>query len=411
VGKFRPTQIIAIMMLAAVSASAHDEHTSEWNYIDERWPAHIGALMDEWEAADYLRGVFETQSQPLEGWHGRDGDLALDKITVCGLYIQAYLRQRPKGTYVLLIVKSADGKDHVLKWIPVEYRFDNDTPLYFKRREGAEQNRRGPDPFFLDKEQQENIPDKTWQDPKTNRELKEPLHYLFDNNSPQRTLHRAGGAFIRGKFRYLEALKFPDPRELARHERMQIYLPWIDNCPTKPDIWFERDTKQEVHWDYPLRAWLSAGAQFMLDFHEEGWNAVHPQPAYYLHFSHYFPHHGLSLEAQAASFQSATKENTSETGYFGKASYGYAIQLLKYLYIAPEVGMRGLFGIGATKSYGIGGGFNLAWEVPGTRHQNTGQRLIFESGCDFQRYYSGLVNGHDLRAAFGACKLGIGLGW
>ena len=60
---------------------------------------------------------------------------------------------------------------------------------------------------------------------------------------------------------------------------------------------------------------------------------------------------------------------------------------------------------------GWGGGLNLAWEVPRTRHRTNGQRLVFEVGCDLERNYGGIVNNHDLRGAWGNCKIGIGLGW
>jgi hypothetical protein len=236
---------------------------------------------------------------------------------------------------------------------------------------------------------------------------------LFGDEKRQHRIPRASGSpELASGFRYLEVFKFPQAVKFSEHGRLQVYLPWVDDCPTKGDLRFERDVKQEVRWDYPLRAWVSVGAQIMSGVRENGWGSIRPSPSAYGRLAYpWWNHHGFTLELHGASVK-GVREGRTVVGFLGRASYGYSIWLLRPLTLVLETGYRGVHGGGGLSLPGWGLGANLAWEVPGTRHHETGQRMILEAGCDAERHYGTVfINGHDMRGWWSNCKFGIGLGW
>ncbi len=404
--------ILFAVLLSIAPGFAHEEHTSEWNYIEVRWPRHIGPLIDEVDPDAYIHQVVGKESTRLNGWNGRQGSRALDTTTACGLHFDGYLRQRPYGTYVILIVSAADKQEHKLKWIPVEYRFDNEKPRYFSRRGGSPNEEEVKKSLNSEVQQQAYTHVEGRPDAKSHPELYPEYHkYLFDDGKPTHEYRTRGTVTINPKFKYLEVVKFPDPKELTTHDWLQVYLPWVEGCDTKPDLEFNRNQKQEVVWDGHMRGALSVGAASILPFRDAGWEALRPSPSYYLRFAYLgWAHQGFTVEVHATSLHDTTKTGGTTAAFLTRHSYGYAFWPHRYLTLSAELGFRGMISSAGT-SPGWGGGLNLAWEVPRTRHHSTGQRLIFEGGCDLERNYGGPINNHDVRGAWGNCKIGFGLGW
>lgn len=298
-------------------------------HAEDLWPSHQGHIVEDIETQAYLDRVFNQESKPLKSWLPTN-EHATD---VCGVLFQVALQHRSSGPYVVVLAQSADKKAHVVKWPPMGYRFDGG---------------------------------------------------VFQRLTPYKpvTEVRAGG------YQYLYSMRFPYPEQLAMHGTMQLYLPWVDKCPSKLSLDYVRTAVEDADWSTEWKRNLSIGAHFSM------WGAV----SLHLTSFSWLPH-GWDVEAQSVFM-------TGGLGFAFNASYAFALSFARYYRLVPKVGYRSLYPYLNKGSIGVGAEVDFVWEVPGTRSRESGQRLLFEAGCGARKLFSDSAS-----ASSGHCRIGIGLGW